>query len=49
VATNTGISPDQIEIKVAEMQARGEIANIPPPQLDPIIAAYRSTLENLPV
>jgi len=49
VATNTGISPDEIAIRVAEMQARGEIANIPPPQLDPIIADYRASLENLPV
>jgi len=37
--------PDSEVIKlVAEMQALGEIANVPPPQLDPIIAAYKASL-----
>ena len=33
---------------VAEMRALGEIANVPPPQLDPIIAEYKKSLELKP-
>ncbi len=39
-----GISDAEIIRLVAEMQALGEIANIPPPQLDPIIAQYKASL-----
>ena len=39
-----GLTDTEIIKLVAEMQALGEIANIPPPQLDPIIAAYKLSL-----
>ena len=39
-----GLSDAEVIKLVAEMQALGEIANVPPPQLGPIIAAYKSSL-----
>ena len=41
---SVGLSEQEIITLVAEMQALGEIANIPPPQLDPIIATYKASL-----
>jgi len=43
-----GLSDTEIIKLVAEMQALGEIANIPPPQLDPIIANYKASLSLKP-
>jgi len=43
-----GLSAAEIIKLVAEMQALGEIANVPPPQLDPIVAAYKASLELKP-
>jgi len=43
-----GLSGAAVIALVAEMRALGEISNIPPPQLDPIIAAYKKSLELKP-
>jgi len=43
-----GLSEQEIIKLVAEMRALGEIANVPPPQLDPIIADYKASLEFKP-
>jgi len=43
-----GLSNTEIIKLVAEMRALGQIANIPPVQLDPIIAQYKLSLEVTP-
>jgi len=39
-----GLSESEVIRLVAEMRALGQINNVPPPQLDPIIAAYEKSL-----
>jgi len=43
-----GLSEQEIIKLVAEMRALGEIGNVPPPQLDPIILAYEASLRFKP-
>jgi len=47
VPSPEAITEAEINKAVADMRAQGQIANIPPPQLDPIIAEYKLALENL--
>ncbi len=44
----TGISQREVRKILAELRATGEIANIPPPQLDPILARARKELTEQP-
>jgi len=48
VVDPTGISDQEKRKILAELEATGEIANVPPPQLDPIIAKARATLTAQP-
>jgi len=43
-----GLSAAQVIAAVANMKALGQINNIPPPQLDPIIAEFKKSLELKP-
>jgi len=47
VQVPTGISGLEVTIILAQIRANGEIANIPPPQLDPILARAKKDLTEL--
>jgi len=40
----TGVSPSEILTLLTNLEAQGEINNVPPSQLDPIIAKARAAL-----
>lgn len=48
MAEPTGISGREVIRIVAEYQALGEINNVPPPQLGPIIAKLKKALQEKP-
>jgi len=48
VVDPTGISSRDVRKTVAELRALGEIMNVPPPQLDPIIDRARKDLTEQP-
>jgi len=48
VVDPTGISFQERRKILAELEALGEIQNVPPPQLDPILAKAKAKLEAQP-
>ena len=44
----TGISQQEIRKILAKLRATGEIANVPPPQLDPILDRVKKELTEQP-
>lgn len=44
----TGISDQEVRKILAVLEAEGEIANVPPPQLGPILAKARKELTEQP-
>jgi len=48
VADPTGISSSEVRRILAELEAEGEIQNVPPPQLDPILLKARLKLTEQP-
>lgn len=44
----TGISDQEVRKILASLRAEGEIANVPPPQLDPILERAKKDLTERP-
>ena len=44
----TGISDQEIRVILAQLEAEGEIANVPPPQLGPILDKAKKKLTEQP-